>query len=133
MAQRSGKSGNVENLVAVFLFIINAKNDALTPHNDDYVPREAYNQTKYSMDTKKNEPKKIDMIKVLKETPITWNGHDLLEQLVVDSDSEAELGCNHCIYKDFAGFSEVYADCCTIHGCGMTFSSYFRLTALPQK
>lgn len=45
MAQRSGKSGYVENLVAVFLFIINAKNDELDPHNDDYVPREAYNKT----------------------------------------------------------------------------------------
>lgn len=45
MAQRSGRSGYVENLVAVFLFIINDKNDELGPHNADYVPREAYNQT----------------------------------------------------------------------------------------
>lgn len=55
MAKRSGKCGYVENLVAVFLFIINAKNDALGPHNDDYVPREAYNQTKYNMDMKRKE------------------------------------------------------------------------------
>ena len=57
MAQRSGKSGYVENLVAVFLFIINAKNDALGPHNDDYVPREANNQTTNNMDKKEKLPK----------------------------------------------------------------------------
>lgn len=44
MAHRSGRSGYVENLVAVFLFIINDKNDELGPHNADYVPREAENQ-----------------------------------------------------------------------------------------
>ncbi len=73
------------------------------------------------------------MIKVLKEAPITWNGHELLEQLVVDLGPDADCGCNHCIYKGFAGYSDIEVDCCTIHGCGMTFSSYFRLTALPQK
>lgn len=73
------------------------------------------------------------MIKVLKETPITWNGHDLLVQLVVNLDPKADCGCNHCIYKDFPVYAETYVDCCTVHGCGMTFSSYFRLTVLPEE
>lgn len=55
MAQRSGRSGYVVNLVVAFLFIINAKNDELGRHNDDYVTREANNQTKYNMDMKKKE------------------------------------------------------------------------------
>lgn len=45
MAHRSGRGGYVENLVVAFLFIINAKNDEFDPHNADYGPREAYNQT----------------------------------------------------------------------------------------
>lgn len=58
-AHRSGRSGHVRILVVVFLFIINAKNEELGIHNDDYVPREAYNQTKYNMDKKEKLPKDI--------------------------------------------------------------------------
>ena len=71
MAQRSGRSGNVENLVAVFLFIINAKNDALGLHNVDYVTRETNNQTKYNMETKRKEV--IEFIK--KEMKFCPNVH----------------------------------------------------------
>lgn len=53
MAHRSGRKRLRGKPRSRFSFIINAKNDELGPHNADYVPREAYNQTKYNMDMKK--------------------------------------------------------------------------------
>lgn len=65
------------------------------------------------------------MLTILKKTPITFNGVDCLEVLVKDDFMKASVPCELCMYRNYEPDSELLADCCTVHGCGLDFNTYF--------
>ena len=70
------------------------------------------------------------MITVLKETPITVDGHNCMEQLVHDENMAYEFVCTNCCYREWNDRQEMFADCCTVHGCTTDPFTYFRITEL---
>lgn len=65
------------------------------------------------------------MKKVIKKTPITFNGVDGFEVLIKDSEVWAGDCCDKCIYSNYVPSSEIGADCCTVHSCGTSPFTYF--------
>ena len=65
------------------------------------------------------------MKKVIKKTPITFNGVDGFEILVRDGGVWAEECCEKCMYSGYMPSSEIGADCCTVHSCGSSPYTYF--------
>lgn len=64
---------------------------------------------------------------VLKETPVTVNGHDYLKQLVHNDDMSALIACDLCVYRSWSGKNESQCDCCTAHGCTTDPETYYLL------
>ena len=65
------------------------------------------------------------MKKVIKKTPITFNGVDGFEILVRNGGVWAEECCEKCMYSGYMPSSEIGADCCTVHSCGSSPYTYF--------
>ena len=70
------------------------------------------------------------MITILKETPITCDGADYLEQLVRDSECPAGEACNLCFYSGYEPSVELVADCAAVHGCTLSCKTYFKIKKL---
>ena len=70
------------------------------------------------------------MITILKESPITYDGVDYLEQLVRDSECAAGQACDLCFYKDYVPAIELIAGCADVHGCTLSNKTYFRIKPL---
>lgn len=70
------------------------------------------------------------MITVLKETPITCDGVDYLEQLVSDSECGAGDACELCFYNGYVPTIELLADCASVHGCTLSYKTYFKVKPL---
>ena len=68
------------------------------------------------------------MIKVLKETPITINGSDCLEQLVHDDGMDYDCVCDNCCYRNWSDYQLIGVDCCTVHGCTRDPNTYFQIS-----
>lgn len=70
------------------------------------------------------------MIKVLKETPITVNGRDCMEQLVQDDEMNGYEACDLCAYRGWNGFHLTCASCHDVHECTLLANVYFKITEL---
>lgn len=70
------------------------------------------------------------MITVIKETPVTIDGHDCLEQLVHNNDMSNLIACDLCAYRGWSDQRETQADCCTVCGCTTDPETYFILSEL---
>lgn len=70
------------------------------------------------------------MITVIKETPITVDGSDCMEQLVHNNDMSNFIACELCAYRGWDGWGETMADCCTVHGCTTDPETYFRFSLI---
>lgn len=70
------------------------------------------------------------MITIIKETPITIDGVDYLEQLVKDSECFGFYCCGKCCYRDWTRDEELDVDCCDVHGCGLLSHRYFLIRQL---
>lgn len=67
------------------------------------------------------------MITVIKETPITVNGHDCIEQLVHNDDLNDCTACDVCLYREWDDYLETLTDCNTVHDCTRDANTYYRL------
>lgn len=67
------------------------------------------------------------MITILKECLITYKGKDAKEQLVKDYDICIGDACEKCIYKDWHPKDIDDPNCDTLHGCGLSPYTYFRI------
>lgn len=65
------------------------------------------------------------MKKIIKKTPITFNGVEGFEVLVNDSEVWAAECCEKCMYSYYVPSSEIVTDCCTVHGCSTSPFTYF--------
>lgn len=65
------------------------------------------------------------MLTILNKTPITFNGVDCFEVLVKDDCMNDSVPCELCMYRNYAADNELFTDCCTVHGCGIDFDTYF--------
>lgn len=70
------------------------------------------------------------MITIIKETPITIDGVDYLEQLVKDNECWGIECCEKCYYRGWSLTEDGDYDCCTVHGCTTNPQTYFRITKL---
>lgn len=70
------------------------------------------------------------MITVIKETPITVDGHDCMEQLVHNNDMSAFIACDLCAYRGWYDKTDTGCDCCTVHGCTLDPETYFRFSLI---
>lgn len=65
------------------------------------------------------------MIKVLKETPMTFHGEDCMEVLVQDDCILKCTCCDLCCYSDFEDWIDAQATCMDVHGCTPDSRNYF--------
>ena len=70
------------------------------------------------------------MITILKETPITIDGADYLEQLVEDAGCRVGEACSLCFYHEYEPDVNLLADCATVHGCTLSYKHYFKVKKL---
>ena len=70
------------------------------------------------------------MIKVLKETPITFNGVDCLELHVQDNSLWCQEVCDCCVYYNWHDENGCCASCYEVHGCSRLKPDYFIITDL---
>lgn len=69
------------------------------------------------------------MIKIIKATPITFNGEDCLEVLIEDSRFVGLENCEACLYREDTLDLLNGINCMDAHGCSMC--SYARFIRLP--
>lgn len=65
------------------------------------------------------------MITELKRTPITWNGEDGWEILVLDDFPFEDNVCEMCMYNEWNDWENVAATCVDVHGCGVSQNKFF--------
>ena len=65
------------------------------------------------------------MKKVIKRTPITFNGVDGYEVLIRDSEVCGIECCEKCMFYNYTTSSETAALCFEVHGCGRSQFQYF--------
>lgn len=70
------------------------------------------------------------MIKVLKETPITFHGIDAMEVLVENWDLGDTYSCDMCAYRDYIPVNDLGATCMDVHGCTKNALAYFIIKPL---
>lgn len=58
------------------------------------------------------------MIRILKQTPITIEGKDCLEELINDETILIGEACNYCCYREWYDVNEYGTPCNIVHGCG---------------
>lgn len=75
----------------------------------------------------------MEGITILKRTPKTAFGRDVMELLVEDKSVWCDECCEKCCYRDYAPSSPEFVDCCTIHGCTTNPHSYFMVEQLDVK
>lgn len=68
------------------------------------------------------------MKQIVKKTPITFNGVDGWEVLILDTGAKWEDGslCDRCMYKDWDNVEETMASCDIVHHCTIDFPAYFK-------
>lgn len=71
--------------------------------------------------------------RILKSTPVTIDGHDVMEILVSDEDVWCAECCYNCCYQNWQPHSESDYDCCTIHGCTQDPHTFFLIERLDDK
>ena len=70
------------------------------------------------------------MINILKETLISCDGADYLEQLVHDSECPDGEACNLCFFTGYEQAVEINEDCAIVHGCTISHQTYFKVKKL---
>lgn len=65
------------------------------------------------------------MITIEKESLFSINGKDWRLVLVHDDCITIGTPCDYCYFRNYEPDSELLADCCTVHGCGLDFDTYF--------
>lgn len=65
------------------------------------------------------------MITEIKRTPITWNGEDGWEVLVLDDFPFLNDVCPGCMYNEWNDWENVAATCVDVHGCSVNQNMYF--------
>ena len=65
------------------------------------------------------------MITELKRTPITFDGKDGWEILILNDCPHVVCVCELCIFRDWTGQHDTDATCIQVHGCGYSPFSYF--------
>lgn len=73
----------------------------------------------------------VDLINILKETPITLNGVDCLEVLIEDYSLNDGEVCDKCMYRSWHGAEDAQASCLEVHGCTENALAYFIAKPLP--
>ncbi len=73
------------------------------------------------------------MITILKETPITFNGRDCMEQLVYDNKRFGNFACDLCCYRNWDDNSATLAECVDEHGCTLNPNVYFRISEINRE
>lgn len=73
------------------------------------------------------------MIKVLKETPTTFDGKDCIEQFVHDDEMRGYEACDVCAYRGWNNCQELQANCVDVHGCGYNANEYFLIKQMVTK
>lgn len=65
------------------------------------------------------------MITELKRTPITWNGEDGWEILVIDDFPIDVFACEFCMYSEWNDWSGNGLPCSIVHKCGSDPNTFF--------
>lgn len=65
------------------------------------------------------------MLTIIKETPITFNGVDVMETLVSNDSMAIGCACSYCMYLDYVPPLDLLALCSDVHGCGHRSDTYF--------